>query len=150
MKRFLPVILLYTATLALCVGIVMVPSSCATTATTSSRSTTLHDTLIVLEGVQEVFLAWDAQHQKDIVAQAATPEAGAAALATYQVTRNKIIAAIALALDAIHLASSENDAPSLQAALAAAAQIENDIKGLIGTTSALTPPTTVKAGSAAH
>lgn len=144
MKRLLayvplPVILLYTATLLICAGLVIVPSSCAGTATTSARSTTLHDTTIVLQAIDDVFLAWDAQHQQDIVAQAATPEAGAAALAAYRVTRDKIVASLKLALDAISLASSENDDPSLQTALAAAVAIEGDIKALIGGTSALTP-----------
>lgn len=155
MKRLLayvplPVILLYTATLLLCAGLVIIPSSCASTATSSGRSTTLHDATIVLQGIDDVFLVWDAQHEKDIVAQATSQAASDAALAAYRAVRDKIIASLKLAFDAIHLASSENDAPSLQAALAAAAQIEADIKTLIGQTPAPAAKATLKAGSAAH
>lgn len=150
MKRLLayvplPVVFRYTATLLLCAGL----NSCASTATSSGRATTLHDTTIVLQGIDDVFLIWDAQHQKDIVAQATSQAASDAALAAYRVVRDKIIASLKLAFDAIHLASAENDAPSLQTALAAAAQIEADIKTLIGQAAPAAVKPTPKAGSAA-
>lgn len=128
MKRLLPVVLLYAMIGAFCVGLVVVPTSCSS----SQRTDTLHAAVIAVKGVQDVFLIWDAQHQLDIVAKAATKEQAAADLAAYRVIRDKLVAALDLAYQAIALASTESDQPSLDAAMAAAKAAEADIETLMG------------------
>lgn len=136
MKRFMPVVLMYAAICAFCAGLVVIPTSC----TSTERTDTLHAAVLVAQGIQDVFLLWDAQHQKDIVAKAVNAAQAEVDLAAYRVIRDKLVAALDLAYQAIALASTENDQPSLDAAIAAAKAAEADIETLMSNAT----PTTLR------
>jgi hypothetical protein len=126
MRRPRPVLLLCLLTLGLCMSL----AACGG----NQRQKTLKGTLVGLNAARDGFTSWDLLHQKSIVEKATTREEAEAKLATYRADRSTLVDALEAAYRLLAAAATQEDDPSLKAALAAAADAVNAIKKLTGGT----------------
>lgn len=88
----------------------------------SSRERSLRTTLAAVDASAAGFQTWDEQHQKEIVDKAQSADEATAALAVYRLRREQVIAAFAIAYEALAAAALHDDkaiGPALDAAEAA-------------------------------
>lgn len=118
-----------TGTLAaLLVGVALVGGGC----TPDTRRDTIHAALVTTDTARAGFVAWDREHQLDIVARAETRETGQAALVEYRAKRDAIVSKLVGVYRAIAAASIANDDQSLVSLLAAANQLHQALVALTG------------------
>jgi len=100
--------------------------------TKNRRQETLHDSIVAVNAARDGLTAWDRNHQQEIVDKATSREDGEAQLAAYRERRKTVADSFELAYRLIAVAATQNDDPSLKAALTAAAEIVDAAKKLIG------------------
>lgn len=101
----------------------------------SSRAEALHTSLVALDAAQSGFLAYDAAHQAQLVDAGSDGASVRASLAAYRAARDKATGPTGLlttAWRALAVAEDLNDAPSLQTAEAAVAQVVAIVKTFTG------------------
>jgi hypothetical protein len=111
----------------LCLG-ASVTSAC----TADQRRDTLRASLTGVNAARDGFVAWDASHQQQLVAEATTLGAGEEALKSYRASREKVRDGFVLAYQALAVAATQTDDPSLQAALARAGDLIAAVKAFMG------------------
>jgi nitrogen fixation/metabolism regulation signal transduction histidine kinase len=110
-----------------------VMSACSKT----QRTDTIHASLIALNAARDGLTEWDRVHQHDIIDTSKTREEATTTLAAYRARRDSVVAGFEVAYRALALAATQNDDPSLHAALLAATTIVESVKSLIGNGSAV-------------
>lgn len=100
--------------------------------TKNQRSETLRDSVVAVNAARDGFTAWDRVHQQEIVDKATSHENGESQLAAYRERRKVVADSFELAYRLLAIAATQNDDPSLKAALAASAEIVDAAKKLIG------------------
>ncbi|MGC2778802.1 MAG: hypothetical protein WA418_24550 [Bradyrhizobium sp.] len=96
----------------------------------SQRQDTLHASVVAVTAASDGFSKWDRAHQDILVRQAVDRDSAIKAITEYRVTQQKIADGIMLAYRTLAVASTQNDDPSLTAAIVAAQQIIDDIDKL--------------------
>ena len=81
------------------------------------RQSTLRGLLTTVRAADEGFRVWDAEHQRKIVFEASTKEAGREALIEYRTKREPILKGFTIVYLAISIAATGDDDESLQDAL---------------------------------
>lgn len=114
---------------ALLVGVALVAGPGCTHDT---RRDTIHAALVATDSARAGFVAWDREHQLDLVERATTREGGAAALAEYRGKRDGLTEKLVGVYRAIAAASLANDDQSLASLLAAADQLHEALSALTG------------------
>lgn len=98
-----------------------------------ARGKTIHATLVATDTAHAGFVAYDRQHQLDLVAKATTREEGAQALAEYRTRRDELVVPKLVAVyRALAAAAIANDDQSLLSLLAAANQLHQALTALTG------------------
>ena len=117
----------------------MIASACALLAFTmgaacsaTTRRDTIRDTFIALNGARDAFVAWDAGHQQVIVDQATTRQQAEAEVGAYRQTQTKTQEAFTVAYQALTLAATQSDSPSLDTAIKISRDLIASITALIG------------------
>lgn len=105
-----------------------------------SRQGVLKTTLASLNTARDGFTAWDAEHQKNIVAKAGSMAEGRMLLDAYRLQRDKVIFSFEIAYRSLSVASLEGDEASIGRALQAAKDIFDLIEALRGKAPAPPPP----------
>lgn len=104
---------------ALLVATVCALFACALFASCSqaTRRDTIRDTFVALNSTRDAFVAWDAGHQKVLVDEATSREQADSLLEQYRNTQTKIAEAFTIAYQALTLAATQSDQPSLDTAI---------------------------------
>ena len=126
-RRSNPAVALLLASVCALFACTMVAACSAAT-----RRDTIRDTFIALNGARDAFVAWDAGHQKVIVDQATTREQAEAQISAYRQTQAKTQEALTVAYQALTLAATQSDSPSLDTAIKISRDLISDITALIG------------------
>lgn len=98
--------------------------------TSTQRIDTIRNSLVGVNAARDGFTTWDGQHQHDLVAHAASRVEAEAAIASYHQGRQSVLDGFELAYRLIALAATQNDDPSVQAALTQAGAIIDLVKRL--------------------
>jgi hypothetical protein len=96
----------------------------------SSRRSAIRDTFTATQAASAAFVAFDRQHQLEIVAAAKTEPEARAALDAYRVNRDRVEAVLVFAWQSIGAAATANDDPSFQKMLAAVLSLSAELKEL--------------------
>lgn len=102
----------------------------STGCTSSQRIDTIRNSLVAVNAARDGFTAWDGQHQRDLVKRAATRVEAEAAIAAYHQGRQPVLDGFELAYRLLALAATQNDDPSLNAALLQVSTIVDLVKRL--------------------
>jgi len=103
----------------------------------SAREKTLRATFVTVNAARDGFTAFDVQHQQQIVADAKTLEAGAAALAAYRQDRERVLALFEGVYHVLAAATFTDDVKTVATLVELA---ENLQKALDDLKKAATPP----------
>lgn len=102
----------------------------------SQRQQTIKSSLTAFNAARDGFLEWDDKHQDEILAKVTagqfTKDEAKRALDDYRKQRENVVKAIVLTYRAIALAATQDDGPSLDAALAEAKKFYEALKALKG------------------
>jgi hypothetical protein len=96
------------------------------------RTRTLKATLTAINAARDGFVAWDRDHQHQIVEKATTRDTAQLELDSYRMRREAIVAGFTAAYRALAAAATSGDEASLRAALAAAGELHDALKKLMG------------------
>lgn len=118
----------YFALFAVCMA--LFGASVMVSCSKNQRIETLKATLVSVNAASDGFVAWDHQHQQTIVNTATSLEQGQHAFAAYRDRRQAIVDGLKVTYQAIAVAATQMDEPSLNAALAQAAALIASIKKL--------------------
>lgn len=121
-----PKISALAATATLLVAIAIAPACAA-----SQRADTLQTAQIVVTTAGADLLVYDKQHQ-EALARSGTPDEAAESLKAYRAKRAKVDLALSAAADAIMVAATLNDQPSLEGLAKAIAEVARDYLDLKG------------------
>lgn len=94
------------------------------------RTKTLSAALSAVNAARDGFLAWDKQHQLELVKAGASRDEIDKALADYHGKREPVVAAFEVVYRAIAVAATQSDGPSLSAALEKAKQLHEALIAL--------------------
>lgn len=97
----------------------------------AQRHDTIHASLVSVNAARDGFLAWDRRHQQTIIDRAASREDAKRELGDYRATQTQVTEWFAVVYQALATAATENDEPSLTAAVHAATDIVGKIADLI-------------------
>lgn len=95
-----------------------------------ARATTIKTALISADALEAGFLAWDRQHELDLVASATSPGDATTKLDAYHAKRSKVDLVFALYFKAVAVASQLNDDHSVASIALAAIEVEKTIADL--------------------
>lgn len=98
----------------------------------SQRQKTLRATLVGMNAARDGLVVFDKSHQLAIVEKATTREDGEQQLAAYRAKRAPVVDGFELAYRLLALAATQNDDPSLKAALEASKSMLEAIRSLTG------------------
>lgn len=110
MRRFVPSL---AAVVAVFLCLLVVNAACSG----SQRTKALRTTVIALNTARDGMLAFDQQHQLDLVNGATSREDGEAKLAAYRTKRIVVVNAFEVAYRAVAVAATASDNPSYETAL---------------------------------
>lgn len=100
----------------------------------NKRAQSIQTTLIAVNAARDGFVAWDRQHQSNIVdtaaARQATRDEVVRELDAYHIKRAKVTASFEIAYRALAIAATQSDEASLRAALAKAGELRDALLGL--------------------
>jgi hypothetical protein len=113
MRRLIPQSVLLIFTMLFCAGIIIIPMACSG----SQRQKTIRASVVAVSASREAWVAWDRQHQLDIVKESTTKDEVDAKLAAYRHQRDDLMTAYTVAYEGLALASTQADDPSLKKAL---------------------------------
>lgn len=113
------------AMLVLLVGLAHTATGCAT-----GREKAIRTTLITTDAAKAAFVAFDRQHQLDLVAQAPDRAAGEAALVAWRAKQAEAEKAFEVTYRGIAAAATLNDDPSFNGMVQAAALLAAELKTL--------------------
>lgn len=98
----------------------------------TKRTRTLQTTLTAVNAARDGFVAWDRQHQHELVEKATTKDAANQAIDAYHKKREPITTSFEIVYRAVAMAATQTDELSMQAALAKAGELYDAIKKLMG------------------
>lgn len=107
---------------------VAVPSCSGTT----QRTKTLQTTLVAVNAARDGFVAWDRQHQHELVEKATSKDDALLAIDAYHKKREPITSSFEVVYRAVAVAATQTDEVSLKAALAKAGELYDALKKLTG------------------
>lgn len=96
----------------------------------SKRTRTLQTTLAAVNAARDGFIAWDKQHQLELVKNASSRDETDKSLGDYHKRREPVVTGFEVVYRAIALAATQNDGPSLSAALDKASELYEALLGL--------------------
>jgi nitrogen fixation/metabolism regulation signal transduction histidine kinase len=96
------------------------------------RGDTLRTTITALNAARDGFVVWDRQHQHEIVERASSRDQATTELEQYRAKREVVSTGFAVAYRAVAVAATSADQKSLDTALAAAGELYEAIKKLMG------------------
>ncbi len=126
MRSIAPSLSLFVLVFALCLGGAGI-SACA-----NQRTSTIHSSLVAVNVARDGFVAWDRQHQHEIVKAATTRDEVQRNIADYIVKRAPVVEGFEAAYRALAIAATQSDDTSLAAALRAGAELFEQVKKLRG------------------
>jgi hypothetical protein len=98
----------------------------------NQRQKTLRASLVIVDAARDGFVSWDATRQTKIVEAATSREEGQAKLDAYREQRKLIVEGFALVYRALASAATQNDDPSLKAAVRDATKLVEQVEALKG------------------
>lgn len=102
----------------------------STGCSSTQRTDTIRNSLVAVNAARDGFTTWDGQHQRDLVKRATTRIEAEAAISSYHQGRQPVLDGFELAYRLIALAATQNDDPSVKAALAQVGVIIDLVKRL--------------------
>jgi hypothetical protein len=105
---------------------------CLIACSASQRADTLRGTLIAVNAARDGFVAWDRQHQNQLVGKANSQQEAEQWLDDYRAKRTPVINTFEVVYRALALAATQTDQPSLIAALNTSADLIEAINKLRG------------------